>query len=359
MKPVFKKSDFKIDTLERSLTIPSRWFVGPEFHDFDREHIFLKSWQYLGHLDRVKNSGDLITGTIAGNPVLVVRGKDMSLRAFYNVCRHRGGPLALEDRSDLKSIQCQYHGWTYTLDGHLRGVPRFDRSELFDKKDFGLVELQIETWNGFIFVRLDKSKEKLQSLVQGIAEQIAPVQLERMKFYRRAYYDVACNWKVYVDNYLEGYHLPFVHPELTSLLDYQNYKTEAFEHYSVQVTELSGTDNIYSNQKGLAFYYHLFPNFMLNILPGRLQTNLVIPISHDRCRIIFDYYYEHPDAKKAEADIAFSDLVQFEDIEICEHVQKGLESKAYDQGRFSPEMENAVYAFQSWLKKTYAKAVRK
>ena len=299
------------------------------------------------------------------------------VRAFFNVCRHRGGPIAIEERGNCNALQCKYHGWTYTLEGMLRGVPQFDRVELFDRKDYGLVPVMFDVWEGLVFVNLSRSTRivDLQLIVSGICERIKPNSLAAKKFCRRVSYEVNCNWKVYVDNYLEGYHLPYVHPELCNLLDYQKYITETFEHCSLQYSPLTGKENIYSppslpksgNQdasgSGAAFYYFIFPNFMLNILPGRLQTNLVVPIMHNKTRVIFDYYYDDissPHALKIiEDDIEYSERIQQEDIEICEHVQKGLESIAYDRGRFSVEMEKGVYHFQCLLKGAYRKTMNK
>ncbi len=358
--------DLKIKPLARAETIPSSWYTDPRFLELENQTIFNRVWQYVGHVSRLENPGDHIIGTVANNPILVVRGHDAKLRAFYNVCRHRGGPIATEDGCGVKTLQCKYHGWTYTLDGHLRGVPKFDRTELFDKKNYGLKPVQLEIWEGLIFVNLSENPGPLSKIVQGISERISPVKLDSKQFYRRIQYDVRCNWKVYVDNYLEGYHLPFVHPELCNLLDYQQYVTETFEYYSLQHSPIRAKDNIYGSDEGTAFYYHLFPNFMLNILPGRLQTNSVLPAGHERCLVIFDYYYDditsESGKKKAEDDIRYSDAIQHEDIEICEHVQKGLNSSAYDRGRFSVEMENAVYHFQCLLKnyfKRYTKSKSK
>jgi nitrite reductase/ring-hydroxylating ferredoxin subunit len=214
---------------------------------------------------------------VADNPVVIVRGKDGVLRAFFNVCRHRGGPLAVEDGC-AKALQCKYHGWTYWLDGTLRGVPAFDRTELFDKKDFGLIPLRVAEWEGLAFVNLDANAPSLETFVAGIAERLRPIDLTPLRFFQRVDYEVACNWKVYVDNFMEAYHVPHVHPELCSLYDFQNYRTEAHGHYTVQYSPIATKDTGYgAGGDGIAWYFCLFPAFMLNILPGRLQTNLVIP----------------------------------------------------------------------------------
>jgi len=344
--------------LERAETIPSAWYVDPRFHDLDREAVFGRTWQHVGHVSQVQAAGDHVLATVAGNPVIAVRGKDRVLRGFFNVCRHRGGPLALHDGHD-DMLQCKYHGWTYQLDGMLRGVPHFNRVELFDKKDHGLVPVPLDTWEGLIFANLTDSAGPVRECLRGAAERILPMRLPELRFARRVDYEVRCNWKVYMDNFLEGYHVPYVHPELMKLYDYQSYVTEVHDWYSLQVGPLSGADNVYGTREGEALYYCLFPNFMLNILPGRLQTNLVVPLAADRCRVEFRYYYadvESPSARRLmNEDHEFSDKVQQEDIEICERVQEGLASRAYDRGRFSVAFESGVYHFQQLLKAAYRK----
>lgn len=351
---MFTESDLRIEALARATTIPSAWYTDPRFHSFDREVIFARTWQAVGHTGDLQERGSHCIATVADEPILILRDDDGVIRAFHNVCRHRGGPLAYE-KGCSAMIQCKYHGWTYRLDGTLRGVPRFDRVDLFDKRDFGLVPIRCEVWEGFVFINLNADEPlPLARIVEGITERIAPMRLDTKRFHSRVEYDVACNWKVYVDNYLEGYHVPLVHPGLFSLLDYREYLTETFDYYSLQYSPLRPGVSIYSQDGGDAYYYFIHPNFMLNILPGRLQTNLVIPTSHDRCRVIFDYYYDDgvSEATVAE-DLVSSDTTQGEDISICEHVQRGLNSRAYDRGRFSVELEGGVHHFQNLIREAY------
>jgi choline monooxygenase len=346
-----------VQPLERAETIPSAWYTDPRFHDLDREAVFAESWQHVGHLDQVRNVGDHIVDAIAGNPVIVIRGQGGELRAFYNVCRHRGGPLALKD-GNCEMIQCKYHGWTYQLDGMLRGVPHMNRTELFDKKDYGLVPVRLAVWESLVFLSLAERPRPLADYVAGISERVGGAGLGRLRYARRTDYDVRCNWKVYVDNFLEGYHVPYVHPELFKLYDFQSYRTEVYDWYSLQVGPLAANGNNVYAAGGEALYYQIFPNFMLNILPGRLQTNLVIPVAHDRCRVVFRYFYADVDSPAAQRliadDVAYADTVQAEDIEICERVQEGLASRAYDRGRFSVPFEGGVHHFQSLLRRSYA-----
>jgi len=354
--PNIPETDLTEVPVERAQTIPAAWYRDPGFEALERASVFSATWQHVGHVSQLPDVGDHLVTMVARRPVLVVRAGDGRVRAFYNVCRHRGGPLALKD-GHAGMLQCRYHGWTYRLDGMLRGVPHFNRTELFDKQDYGLLPVRLAEWQGLLFVHLAPDPPPLDTFVRGIGERITPLGIDRFRFARRVDYEARCNWKVYVDNYLEGYHVPHVHPELCSLYDFEAYRTEVADWYSLQIGPLSGKDTPYGVTSGEALYYFLFPNLMLNVLPGRLQTNLVVPLAPDRCRIEFRYYYPEVATPAAERliadDLAFSDAVQAEDIEICERVQEGLESGVYDRGRFSADMETGVHHFQSLVKRAF------
>lgn len=360
--PTLTEQTLAVSPIERSQTIPSDWYINPEFHQIDSQAVFLQTWQWVGHLGKVANPGDYFLASVADNPLILLRDRDGALRGFYNVCRHRGGPLATDESGNCTMLQCKYHGWTYRLDGALRGVPKFDRVELFNRDDYGLIPIAVAVWEGLIFVHLGEQPPPIATVVEGIAERIAPISLLTKRFFRRVEYRVECNWKIYIDNYLEGYHVPLVHPELMKMLDFNSYITETARWYSLQFSPIRpGGDHPYGGaaveSAAEAFYYFIYPNFMLNILPGRLQTNLVIPVSHNRTLVRFDYFYD--DIKSPEAlsfiqeDIASSDRIQAEDIDICQRVQRGVASRAYDRGRFSVECEQGVYHFQSLLKESY------
>lgn len=345
------------EPLARAKTIPSAWYVDPEFHALDRNAVMARTWQYVGPASRVAEHGDFMSDVIAGNPVVIVRDKEGELNGYFNVCKHRGGPLAMEECGHAKVLQCKYHGWTYLLDGSLRGVPRFDRTELFDKKDFGLDAVAVQEWQGMIFACLEPQEAPpFDEVIAGIEERISPMDLSALKFDQRDRYSVKANWKVYVDNYLEGYHIPLVHPDLMGVLDFRSYQTVMKEHYSLQFSPFRDEDNIYGAPGEEAFYYFVYPNIMFNILPGRLQVNRVDALTHATCSTVFDYYYLNPDPERIEQDRQFSDQVQDEDIDICQRVQAGLESRAYDQGRFSYDLEGGVHHFQQCLKRSYRRA---
>lgn len=360
--PDIADDDLASTPIARAWTIPSAWYLDPQFHAFDREVIFARSWQCVGHAVQLSDPGMFITATVAETPVIVLRDKQGTLRAFHNVCRHRGGPLATEPSGCVNALTCQYHGWTYLLDGSLRGVPKWDRVELFDKKDFGLVPLHVSEWEGQVFVHLGDAPAPLADAMQGIAERIAPLRIGDLTFTHRVDYIAECNWKVYVDNFLEGYHVPYVHPELMKLYDFKRYTTELAERYSLQWSPLAPGDAPYGIGEGdCAFYFFVFPNFMMNLLPGRLQTNVVVPMGPDRCRVEFRYFHARVEGAEAqrliEEDVAYSDRVQREDLDICAHVQKGIASRAYERGRFSVETEQCVHHFQEMLRGAYRSGV--
>jgi choline monooxygenase len=358
--PDFNPTTLGTEPLALAHTIPSSWYTHPGFHTLEEEAIFTQTWQLVGHVSQLKSVGDFFLATVANNPIILLRENEFDLKAFYNVCKHRGGPLAKEN-GHATSLKCAYHGWTYGLDGTLKGVPEFEGVECFDKQAFALKPIHLTVWEGLIFVNLADAPTPFMTYFEGIRERIQPIDLSTLQFHSRVVYNVACNWKVYVDNYLEGYHLNSVHPELMDTLDYKQYTTEISGQYSLQYSPIRAKDNVYGTGEGEIFYYMIFPNLMLNIMPNRLQTNLVVPVSHDQTLVYFDYFYTDITSEKAKAliqkDLDVSELVQQQDIEICEFVQKGLASKAYDQGRFSVKREAGVHHFQNLLKQAYQEVI--
>jgi choline monooxygenase len=350
-----KKEDLEKLPLELAKTIPSNWYYEKDYLSLEKEAIFFRTWQYACSAKELKNKGDYKLITLLDENLIIINTGDNKFSGYYNVCKHRSGPLAYEN-GNCKNFKCKYHGWTYNLEGQLIGTPEFDKVENFEKSNFGLKSFKVDVWEDMIFYNL--SEDEAISLAQtfdGIKERISPIDLKTKLFHTRIIYDVKCNWKVYADNYLEGYHLTQVHPELSDLLDYQNYVTEVFPYYSLQYSPFKSGENIYANSDdGQAFYYFVYPNFMLNILPNRLQTNLIVPISETQTKVIFDYYYDNiENIKMIQDDLDYSDIVQQQDIQICETVQKNLASKAYHQGRLSVKRELGVHHFQNLVRDSY------
>ncbi len=356
---ILSREDMAARALEDAVTLPAYAYADPAFHAFERDAIFARTWQLVGRSGQLREAGDHVVAEVAGKPVIAVRGNDGVLRGFFNVCRHRAGPLALEN-GNARQLRCKYHGWTYTLEGQLRSAHEMEAARDFDVSCIHLEPVHVAEWEGLVFAAAGQPAVGLDGLVAGIRERIRPTELSKMRFQVRDVYDIECNWKAYVDNYLEGYHLPHVHPGLNKLLDYRSYDTHLAEWHSWQQSPLDGDRGPY--RAGEAFYYFVWPNLMLNILPDRLQVNQVVPLSQRRCRVIFDYLYMDTDSEAARASIAadreFSDEVQKEDVAICERVQKGLESGSYRAGRLSPKRESGVHHFQELVRAAWREAAR-
>ncbi|MDX1455541.1 MAG: SRPBCC family protein [Gammaproteobacteria bacterium] len=336
--------------------LPARFYTHPESLAAEQEVVFARSWQLVGRADQLLEPGDHIVDEIGGVPILVTRDGENRLRGFHNVCRHRAGPLATCAGRGARNFICRYHGWTYGLDGQLKGAPEMKDAADFDPAGIRLPEIKVESWQGLVLAAVG-DVPPLAEVLAGLDERMGERKLDELVFAKRVSYDIACNWKVYVDNFLEGYHLPIVHPGLNKLLDYRSYRTELGDWHSLQWSPLERDDtanNFYG--QGDALYYFIYPNTMLNILPGRLQTNRVIPTGLDTCRVEFDFYYAKEDTKRAEQDLEFSDEIQQEDIDICEAVQRGLASGSYEAGRLNPKRETGVWHFHELVRRAYREA---
>ncbi len=342
------------ESLERAVALPPGFYLGADMLAQDQSLVFARSWQLVAHRDDLAGRGDHVVTRIADTPVLVVRGDDGMLRAFPNVCRHRAGPLVLASGRGARALYCRYHGWTYGLDGRLRHAPEMQGAADFEAGAIRLPPLPVVEWLGLVFVNLAARPVPFESVFAGIAERIAPVDFSAMHHVHSQDYEVHCNWKVYVDNFVEGYHLPYVHEALTQALDYRAYNTEVADWYSLQHSPVANTDAVYG--QGRAYYYFIYPSTMLNIMPDRLQANRVLPLAPDRCRVEFHYYYL-PDLEaqaRIAGDLEFTDRVQREDGAICESVQLGLASGFYEAGRLSPKREAGVWQFHRLLRAAYA-----
>jgi choline monooxygenase len=343
----------------RATALPARFYCEPPMAALDRGAVFDRGWQLVAHVCQLRDAGDHVVVDLAGLPAIAVRGGDGEIRVLHNVCRHRAGPIAQCDGLAAKSLRCRYHGWTYGLDGVLKSAPEMGAAEGFDVASIRLPQLRVRSWQGLVFACSDDDPPSFDALVAGIDARLgADRGLAGYGHHQRTAYEIACNWKVYVDNYLEGYHLPHVHPALNRILDYRSYVTELSDRHSLQWSPLESDGALYGN--GDALYYWLWPNTMLNILPGRLQTNRVVPLGVDRCRVEFDFYYPRDDSSaaraKRDADLGFSDEVQHEDLAICEDVQRGLASGSYVPGRLNPLRETAVLHFHELLRRAYREA---
>ncbi len=341
--------------LARAETIPSGWYTDPAFEALERRVVLGGTWQLVARLDQLARPGAYVTVDVAGEPLVIVRGTDDVIRGFFNVCRHHAAAVMTEPEGCAQRLRCPYHGWTYDLDGGLRAAPEFKEVEDFAAADNGLLPVRTETWEQFVFVNLDPAAPGLLSHLGGMAAHVAARGVGGLRFFARREYELACNWKVFVDNYLDGgYHVPHIHEGLGSVLDYRQYRIENFETYCLQSSPMDtsgGEDETAAVRGGdMAFYYWLYPNLMLNWYEGYLDTNLVVPLGIDRCRVVFDFYFApDSDADHNARSVAIANRVQEEDIGVCESVQRGLHSRAYETGRLSVRREAGEHLFHRLL----------
>jgi choline monooxygenase len=323
--------------LEKAWTIPSAWYTHPAIEKVELKTVFANSWQAAGRAEQVQTPGQYITCEIAGEPVVIVRGADGVLRAFFNVCRHHAAAVMTDSCGHADELRCPYHGWTYSLKGELKSAPDLGAIVNFDRTATHLMPLEVTEREKWIFARLNPVDAPLE-LIAGLA-------IEEFHWFERRTYSLECNWKVFVDNYLDGgYHVPHLHRSLDRILDYADYKIETGDNYCVQSSPVA--------TGGQALYYWLYPNFMINRYETAVDTNLVIPRGVDHTEVIFDFYFTDVSAAaygRNVASVAASDAIQQEDTAICKSVQRGLASRAYNAGRLSVRREAGEHLFHRLL----------
>ncbi len=341
--------------LEEAFTLSAPWYVDARLADLERTSVFGRTWQVIGRADQVLKLGDYLTATVAGELILAVRGSDGILRGFYNVCRHHAAAVMTQAAGHESVLRCPYHGWTYSLEGKLKGVPEFEGVCGFDRAKHGLVPVKVETWENFVFVNLDPEARPLSFFLGRLVDRVAPLGLSKLSFFERREYELACNWKVYIDNYLDGgYHVPHLHKSLSSVLEYVDYTIETEDRYCLQSSpiRLDGDAATAAVRQGRACYFWQYPNFTINWYEGVMDTNLVLPLGIGRCRVIFDFYFSDTSASslaRNRQSIEVSERIQQEDVAICESVQRGLGSRAYGAGRLSVRREAGEHLFHRLL----------
>ena len=343
--------------LQEASTIPAPWYVDTRVAELEAQTVFSKNWQLVGRFDQVEMPGQFVTATIAGEPIVVVRGNDDVLRGFYNVCRHHAAAVVTDPCGQTSLLHCPYHGWNYGLDGSLKGMPEFDGVKNFERQQNGLIPVKAETWEKFVFVNLDLHADSLPNFLGGLVKRVAPLGIGRLRHFDTRTYDIHCNWKVFVDNYLDGgYHVPHLHKGLNSVLDYKEYTIENEDRYCLQSSPMvAGKEDAATSstrQGDRAWYFWQYPNLMINCYEGYMDTNLVLPVDVDHCRVIFDFYFADVSEARREYNqqsVAVGARVQDEDLGICEAVQRGLKSRAYGAGRLSVRREAGEHLFHRLL----------
>lgn len=332
-------------------TLPSKFYTSEKrFRKLLKA--FKTSWQFVGSSQEFASAISPLKDLekILGEPLIRVQDGE-STQLLSNVCTHRGMILC-QEHSDAKTIQCPYHGRTFNRDGSLKHMPGFEEAVDFPSISDHLQSFELHTWNGFEFASMNPNVH--------LEEVLRPVQERLGWFFSDLKYDPArdrdweidANWMLYVDNYLEGFHIPFVHPELNEALDKNGYSTECFEHGVLQIgTAQDGDvcfeiphDSIDYGKNIAAYYWWIFPNLMLNVYPWGISVNIVIPTGVDSTSVLFRSYVKRPDLLDKGAGAAL-DKVELQDQFVVENCMKGLRSESYKRGRYSPSQEQGVHHF--------------
>ena len=315
-----------------------------------------KTWTCLGRADELPNPGDYRTYEVGGSGVIVLRDAEGELRAYHNVCRHRGTRiLEAESGTGLTLIQCPYHAWTYGLDGHLAGAPHMEEIEGFDREDSGLYPVRCEAWRGFLFVNLDPKPAPLADYLGEFVRRAQAYPLERLRRAHRVTYEIAANWKLVIQNANECYHCPGVHPQLVKLTPYRSGEEDLRKGpvFGGWMDFVDGARTLAPGGKlarptfpglsredlGRVYYYVLYPGNFLSLLPDYVTLDWFIPLSPDRTKLVFDLYVDRDEPDPADDAMAFWDTTNRQDWHICEMAHLGSRTVAYGQGRYSSEEE--------------------
>jgi choline monooxygenase len=327
-------------------TLPADWYRGQARWPLERAAIFARSWNVFTHDSALPAPGAWVAQTIAGYPLIVVRGEDGVLRAFHNVCRHRAGPLTEGSAGTCANatLTCRYHGWRYTLDGRLRAARDFGPAENFDPRDYGLFPAHLAVWRGLIFVTIDKPQEDLDALLAPLEARLAGRDWGDLKLATSRHHPLACNWKTYVENYLEGYHIPNMHPSLDAEVDSTRYRVDIEGRIAFHDAPSKEAEGVYDG-----LFAWIWPNWAINVYKTGLMIERMSPVDARSTQL--DYLYLMPDGQApTEATLAMSETVTAEDKWIVERVQENLDAGVYATGRLSPRHEAGVAAFQAWVR---------
>jgi phenylpropionate dioxygenase-like ring-hydroxylating dioxygenase large terminal subunit len=334
----------------RSYTMPAAYYTDPAIYEREKEAIFFKAWNYAAHVSQLKDAGDYVTLRIADQNIVVLRGQDGVLRAFYNVCSHRAHEL-LQGCGHTGIITCPYHAWTYHTDGRLRSAVGQKRVEGFEASEFALKQVRLEEYAGFVFINLDPEAQPLVDQAGELAQDISSycASVPALKFAHRLTYEIKANWKNVVDNFLECYHCSVAHPAFVDLVDIKNYRTRTYGLYSSHISPPGRADNTaYQIPEGPTANFAawwLWPNVTFNIFPGSANITVlhIQPTGPETTLEHFDFFFVESTPSDAERQaIDYVDKVlQPEDIGLVESVQRGLHSRGYNQGRLMVDGERS------------------
>ncbi|MEP1207678.1 MAG: ring-hydroxylating oxygenase subunit alpha [Rhizobiaceae bacterium] len=359
------------DKPQRSHSLRAEAYVDPRWFDLDQQAIVSRSWQWVCHVEKLRAPGSYIAVQIAGQPIAVVRDQQGALRAFYNVCKHRAHEL-LSGEGNTSRILCPYHAWVYRLDGRLARAPHTENLEDFDTDAICLDQVQVEEFCGFIFVNLDRDAESLSAQSKDLETEIrhwAP-DIDQLTFGHRLSYEIESNWKNVVDNFLECYHCPTAHKDFCELVDMDTYKVTTYGIYSSHMADAGNSPNAAYDVSNATVRTHavwwLWPTTCLMRYPGRSSMIVlnIIPAGPGKTLETYDFYLEtpEPDATELEAIRYLDEVLQVEDINLVESVQRGMNTPAFNQGRIvhdpegSGKSEHAVHHFHGLVLDAYREA---
>jgi choline monooxygenase len=334
-------------------TLPWAWYADPEVLRREGERIFARTWQYVGHSGQLADDGSYFAAVAGQIPVVVTRARGGEIRAFLNVCRHRGHVVA-SGEGKRETLQCPYHAWTYGLDGQLRAAPRADREPGFDFDELSLREVAVEMWGPFVFVNPDLGAAPLADALGDVPARLAEIiDVDEMEFRFRGEFELNANWKIACENFLECYHCAVAHPGFTAAVDVSpdSYRLEAAGLTSSQLGPLreNGDSFLAHGELPRSQFHFLWPNFGINVFPGRpnLSCGPILPVGPERTARFLDYFFA-PDVDQAWIDelLAFDDQIGREDTALVEGVQLGVRSGVLQEGRLLSESEQLVAHFQ-------------
>ena len=348
------------EDIRRAATMPSRFYADAGLFALSRERIFARSWQWAGDHSRVKIPGQVHPFTLLegmlDEPLVLTRDRDDRLHCLSNVCTHRG-TLVCEGDGVETGLRCRYHGRRFGLDGKFQFMPEFDGAAAFPSEKDHLPELALESWGPFLFTSLAPAAP-FAELVKEMDARCGFLPLRDAVFdpTRAREYLVNAHWALYVENYLEGFHIPYVHAALAGALDYGEYTTELYRWSNLQLGVASGDEDAFAlpaghadgGKKVAAWYWWVFPNTMFNVYPWGVSVNVVRPMAIDRTKVSFLPFVW--DASKLDRGAgAGLDRVEREDEAIVESVQRGMRARLYERGRYSPKREAGVHHFQRMM----------
>ena len=335
-----------VDGLGR--TLPANLYFESDDYKVERRAVFGNEWLWFACESEIARSGEYVAREYAGWQLMVVRSPDGELRGFHNVCRHRAGPLVDDGAGTCATLVCKYHAWSYNFEGQLQSARDFGAS--LDPDEYALVGIRVEVWRGQVFINLDESAPSLADDLCDFFEEAVGFPIESMHLVRVAHHDLACNWKTYADNYLEGYHIPMMHPVLHRMYDSKQYQVQLGDRYCRHYAPARRGDLVDGR------WLFRWPNLAFNIYGDSMNLEVIIPTGARTCRVLYVHLFRDPDASDVGDVIGLSDQVMDEDRAMVERVQRNLESGVYRDGLLSPKHELALQQFQDLVRNAHAHA---